>query len=170
MKIKIIKKLKGITLIEIMVALLFFAGVFTFIQYFLIGGIQARKEAGDLQKAVFLARESMNQLKAKRETFSEEGEFEAFPEYKYSNEITEEEIDLLDFAGSLMGEEDEETDEESNDTKEKIKELAPSGDSENKDLESAPSIIFKVLHYKVTIIYGDNKEYTLDFYRGMGPG
>ena len=148
------KKKKGLTYVEVMVALLFAGVALMSIASMVISSMNLRKESVDLQKAISLAVIEMDRLKSTEQTLSESGEFEAYPGFKYSFEIIEEEIDLFAVAeegGALEISDEEEENRE-----------------ERKD--SATGGIISTLHYQVIITYGDNKEYVLDYYKGKLPG
>ncbi|MDH5720739.1 MAG: hypothetical protein OEZ13_09015 [Spirochaetia bacterium] len=153
-RIKAISKKKGITYVEVMMALLFAGISLTSIMSLVIMGMNLRKDSVDLQKAISLAVIEMDKLKSKDKALSESGEYEAFPGFKYSYEIKEEEVDLFAVA------------EEGG----KLDELMPQDEKTEEREDSETGGIITVLHYQVTINYGDNKEYVLDYYKGNLPG
>ena len=91
---------KGISLIEVVLALAVACYIMTQ-TYMLIGkGVYLQKEAISLTNAVFLAKIKMAQIDSspKLETTSSNGEIPGYIGYRYEVEIKEKEIDLLELA------------------------------------------------------------------------
>ncbi len=150
-------RLKGFTLIEIMVAIALFSAVFGSISYMVISAMSARKNAADLTRAVFLARQMMNTIKTRRDTASDQGDFQAFPGYKFKYEIKEIEVDLNKLADLTGGAIDNVEDD-------RTAFLEERGQTQ----DTATGAIFKMLQYVVVVTYGNKDEYKLEYYRGMG--
>ncbi|RME89664.1 MAG: hypothetical protein D6767_08115, partial [Candidatus Hydrogenedentota bacterium] len=84
----------------------------------------------------------------------------AFPSFSYKWEIKKIELDL---AKMLSGESEGEEDAEHSKAQisKYLKERALSR-------ETVTGAVFKMLKYEVTVFYGNNKNYHLVFYRGLG--
>ena len=136
----------GFTLVEIMIAMALFGITFGSIAYMIITSLNARHESEVLNRMVTLARTKMNEIKTKRETETEEGEFDAWPEYGYQYSILEIEVDLFRYKDLIESPEDE--------------------FRETSDIQdTATGGIVKLLHYNVLVKHRSGDSYTLDFYR-----
>ncbi|MCB1145995.1 MAG: prepilin-type N-terminal cleavage/methylation domain-containing protein [Leptospiraceae bacterium] len=148
---------RGFTLMEILVAMALFAGVIGMIYSLVIKGIEYRKLASDLSKAVFLANEKMNSIKSIMKTASEKGKYENEPGFAYEYKIEEEDLELQKLLDQLGQGEDFAATEAG-------KFMAERGMLG----KSATGLSFKLLRYEVIITYSFNRTYTLEFYRGLG--
>lgn len=77
----------GFTLIEILVSLVILTISLVTIMQLFSGGLKSSKIAGDYTKAIFLAREKMNQLLLEEDTVAKSIEEDLNNEYKWRAEI-----------------------------------------------------------------------------------
>ena len=77
----------GFTLIEILVSLVILTISMVTIMQLFSGGLKSSKIAGDYTKAIFLAREKMNQLLLEEDTVAKSIEEDLDNEYKWRAEI-----------------------------------------------------------------------------------
>ncbi len=77
----------GFTLIEILVSLVILTISMVTIMQLFSGGLKSSKIAGDYTKAIFLAREKMNQLLLEEDTIAKSIEEDLDNEYKWRAEI-----------------------------------------------------------------------------------
>ena len=77
----------GFTLIEILVSLIILTIAMVTIMQLFSGGLKTSKIAGDYTKAIFLAREKMNQLLIEEDTVAKSIEEDLDNEYKWRAEI-----------------------------------------------------------------------------------
>jgi len=144
----------GFTLIEIMMALALLGTFLGSYLYLITDGLDKKKKAEELNVSVFLAKLKMDEIKKLRKPDEQSGKFEKFnKDYSYHYLIEEIEVDLMEMAGEMND------NSENNKTKEYLKE-------HGKNNETQTGAIFKMLHYKVTIKSYRNK-YFIDFYRGL---
>lgn len=122
-----------------------------------VKGVQYRKLSVDLSRATFLANEKMSSIKSIMRTSSEEGKFENDPGFRYEYIIEEQEFELQELLDTFGSKEML----EQSDLGAFMKEMGMTG-------KSATGITFKLLRYEVKIFYGFSREYSLEFYRGLG--
>lgn len=144
-----------------MVAVTVFAGSMGMMLGLLVKSVELRRDAGRLTRAVFLARQQLEEIKTLKTLEETEGEFQAFPEYRYRAVIQEKEIDLSSMAEELGVEIDTSDDPLGSEVTSFLEERGLMQDM-------AGGAVFNMLHYQVTVFYGDNDSYTLDYYRGLG--
>ncbi len=142
----------GISLIEILIAVSIFATVFGSIIYMITASINARYEAGKFKQTIILARQKMNDIRNTLEEKEEEGEYQAFPGFKFNYQIKQIEVDILAMAGEfgIFGEKVEE-------------EISKVSD---KDALETGGLI-NLMHYVVKVNYRNNVQYTLDYYKAL---
>ena len=120
-----------------------------------------KEGAEELNKAIFLARQKMNEIKIKNSDTSEDGQFKAFPGYSFKYEIKTEEIDFSG-AGKEDDADDEESESANSSTSSKAREYL---EENNLITETVTGQTFPMRKYLVTISYGDGKTYKLEYYR-----
>ena len=118
-----------------------------------------KKGAEELNKAIFLARQKMNEIKIKNSDTSEDGKFKAFPGYSFKYEIKTEEID---FSGVGQEGGDDEGSTSNSSTSSKARKYL---EENNLISETVTGQTFPMRKYLVTISYGDGKTYKLEYYR-----
>ena len=96
----------GFTLIEILVSLVILTVSMVTIMQLFSGGLKSSKIAGDYTKAIFLAREKMNQLLLEEDTVARSIEEDLDNEYKWRAEIkpfniTDEDEDEYEYDGKM---------------------------------------------------------------------
>ena len=136
----------GFTLVEIMIAMALFSVTFGSIAYMVIASLNARHESEVLNRMVTLARAKMNEVKTKLGTETEEGTFDAWPEYSYQYSVLEIEVDLFRYKDLIESPEDE---------------FKKTSDIQ----DTATGGIVKLLHYNVLVKHKSGDSYALDFYR-----
>ena len=142
------KNLKsGFTLVELMIAMALFGIIFGTISYMIVSSLNARYESTILSQMVVLAKTKMNEVKIQLKEDSQEGKFNAWPDYSYQYSITEVEIDLFGFKDHVESPTD------------KFRKTS------KKKRDSITGGIVKLLHYVVTVKHNSGASYTLDFYR-----
>jgi len=156
-----IKKSSGFSLVEVVVTIGFVAIFLTAIGTFLAYASFYRKEAGDLNRAMFLASQKMDEIKNLEKDASDSGEFEQFPGMSYEYEVINRKEDLVSFFSEDRVE--QEGDEKSGQIQEFLEEKGV-------DRELASGLEFPVRYFVVIINYGNHKSYRLDYFRGEDVG
>ncbi|MBV6493756.1 MAG: hypothetical protein LDLANPLL_01779 [Turneriella sp.] len=122
-----------------------------------VNAMAMRQKALSLSKAITLAKQKMNEIKALNKTDSGQGDFPNVPGYKFEYLIKDEELDLQKMADELgMGE------------SVKDSPAAKYFKERNASAKSTTGLTFKLLHFHVKVSWNEKDSYALDYYRGLG--
>ncbi|MES0489927.1 MAG: type II secretion system protein [Leptospirales bacterium] len=147
----------GFSLIEVIVTIGFVSIFLTAIGSFLADASFNRKEAADLNRAMFLASQKMDEIKNLKEDASDAGDFEQFPGMRYEYEVINKKEDLVSFFSE---------DREENEGSEKSDQISEFLEEQGRDRELSTGLEFAMRYFVVIIYYGHEKKYRLDYFRG----
>lgn len=149
---------RGFSLFEILIAMSLASIILISIIYFVSAAFEARRSAIRLNTAVFLAENLMNRIKSKKDTSSDSGEFENFPDFSYEYEIEDIEWDPTSLEG--VGESGASQDDLSS-------QLAEYRDEAGLQTEIKSGIVIRLKKYSVKVMYDNGKEFELVFHKGF---
>jgi len=148
---------KGFTLIEVLMTLALVSSVSGFIIAGALQALKMRQKAISLNRAIYLCKQKMHEIKSLNKTDSGKGEYPSSPGYRFEYVIRDQELDLQKIADSLGAGKAVESSPAAKYFKER------SGGA-----KSTTGIAFKMMHFHVSVQWAEKESYELDYYRGLG--
>lgn len=142
----------GFTLIEILIAISIASIVMGMLIYMVISAMDLRKKTIQLNTALFLAQNMMDEIKNKEDLVDNSGEFQNNPGFSYSYSMKEVDYDPL--SGIAQS------------TKDKEAQTLQQHRAE-KSSEISTGMNFKMRQYNVNLFYKEKKIYDLECLRGL---
>jgi len=158
-----INKNNGFTLFEVLIAITLAGSILGSLSYLLMSAMKTRRDAQNLHVAVILAQKVMNEIKTSEETKSDNGTFDSNEGYSFEYTIEEVEKPIIDF---FLGTDSTTTGDDTENSTSNSDMIMEYMKSNGLIQDTSQSITIKMLQYHVTIKYGNNQKYEINFFRG----